>query len=94
MRSRFTAYFLGDEDYLLQTWHSSTRPASLNLKQDTHIKWIRLKVEHGERGGEQDDEGVVAFTAFYKNNGKAEKLHETSRFVREHGKWVYLDAGS
>ena len=94
MRSRYTAYSLGNEDYLLQTWHSSTRPESLNLTRDTHIKWVRLKVEHTEQGSEQDNEGIVVFTALYKNNGKAEKLHETSRFVRENGKWVYLDAKS
>lgn len=92
MRSRYTAYCLGNEAYLLQTWHSSTRPGHLNLQQDSRIKWIRLKVERTEQGGEQDQEGIVAFTAVYKNNGKAEKLHETSRFVRENGNWVYLDA--
>lgn len=90
MRSRFTAYTLGDEDYLLKTWHRSTRPAPHDLR-DNPQQWLRLKILHTELGQPGDDEGVVEFVAIFKVNGRAERLHERSRFCRENGSWRYLD---
>jgi len=90
MRSRYTAYTLGDEAYLLKTWHSSTRPAQLALG-DSPQQWLRLKLLHAELGQPGDDEGVVEFVAIYKVNGRAERLHERSRFSIEKGVWRYLD---
>lgn len=92
MRSRYTAYVQHQEDYLLQTWHSSTRPQHLSLDQPPVIKWLGLKILRTEAGTEHDETGLVEFVARYKLNGKAERLHETSLFVREHGTWVYLQA--
>ena len=89
MRSRYTAYVMMREDYLLATWHSSTRPASLGLAGETPTKWLGLEVK---RTGQQDaDHATVEFVARYKVNGRAGRLHETSRFVREQGRWYYLD---
>lgn len=91
MRSRYAAYALGLERYLLDTWHPSTRPAALALDQPPAPKWIGLQVlDANERG----DEGVVEFVARYKVGGKAERLRERSRFVREGGRWLYLDGDS
>jgi len=90
MRSRYTAYTLGDEAYLLETWHSSTRPERLDLS-DNPQQWLRLKIIHTELGEPGDDEGVVEFLAVYKVNGRAERLQERSRFCRENGAWRYLD---
>ena len=89
MRSRFSAFALGDAAYLLRSWHRSTRPAELEL--DDGLRWYRLDIERTERGGPFDREGVVAFTAYYK---RAERgtMHETSRFVREGRDWFYVDA--
>lgn len=90
MRSRYAAYVLGLNDYLLYTWHSSTRPASLHDKAGAQpLKWLGLKVVRHEASG--SDRAIVEFIARYKVNGKAEKLHENSRFVREHGQWLYVD---
>lgn len=91
MRSRYTAFTRKDEAYLLQSWHSSTRPLALDLEQQAAVKWLGLKIIHTEAGGESDDSGVVEFIARYKVNGKAERLHETSRFVKETGRWFYLE---
>lgn len=92
MRSRYTAYTLGLEDYLLRTWHPSTRPTILNLEQDQPIKWLGLKiVRHGALTDANDEEAEVEFIARYKVQGKAEKLHELSRFIRQTGHWLYLD---
>ncbi len=85
MRSRYVAYCLDDEQYLLATWHASTRPAS--VKTDAKIKWIRLKVIDTDIQQNQ-----VEFVATYRLNGKAHKLKERSRFVVEEGTWFYLDA--
>lgn len=91
MRSRYSAYVTGNEDYLLATWHESTRPKVLGLEQDKLTKWVGLSIKTTQQGRQQDQEGVVEFVARYKVNGKAERLHETSRFVKEQGKWFYLD---
>ncbi|MCG6974841.1 MAG: SEC-C domain-containing protein [Acidiferrobacterales bacterium] len=91
MRSRYCAYALGDEAYLLRTWHPSTRPQSLGLGQEATPQWIGLKLIAALGGNEKDADGSVEFVARYKVNGKAHRLHEVSRFVKEQGEWFYLD---
>jgi len=91
MRSRYTAYTLQDESYLLKTWHQSTRPEALHLAQEKSVKWLGLKVMDTNAGTENDTKGEVEFVARYKLGGKAEKIHEHSRFVREGGEWFYVD---
>jgi SEC-C motif-containing protein len=90
MRSRYSAYVLGNEPYLLRTWHASTRPASLALAS-APVKWLGLEVVRTAAGGRHDREGVVEFVARYKPHGRAERLHEVSRFVCEDGQWFYVD---
>jgi len=89
MRSRYTAYTLLREDYLLATWHPSTRPPSLGLAEEATTKWRDLKVLRHE----QQDAGhaIVEFVARYKVNGRAHRLHEISSFVREEERWFYVD---
>lgn len=91
MRSRYCAFVLGREAYLLNTWHFSTRPASLNLDTAAPVQWLGLQVFGTSRGARSDTDGVVEFVARYKVNGRAERLHEVSRFVREQGQWFYVD---
>jgi len=89
MRSRYSAYARGREDYLLATWHRSTRPASLALASEPRSKWVGLEVKRNEQSG--SDQAVVEFVARYKVGGRAHRLHEVSRFVREEGQWFYVD---
>ncbi len=89
MRSRYTAYTQLAEDYLLATWHPSTRPASLGLAGDVPTKWLGLEVKRHEQ--QDADHAIVEFVARYKVNGRAQRLHEVSRFVREEGRWFYVD---
>lgn len=89
MRSRYTAYTLGREDYLLATWCYRTRPASLELSNGPHSKWLGLEVRRYEQL--DSDHAVVEFVARYKVNGRAHRLHEISRFVRETGQWFYVN---
>lgn len=89
MRSRFSAFALGDAAYLLRSWHASTRPESLEL--DAGLRWYRLDIERTERGGPFDLEGVVEFSAYYKGDERGVQ-HEASRFVRDGADWFYLDA--
>ncbi|MEH1169043.1 YchJ family protein [Micromonospora sp. CPCC 205539] len=89
MRSRFSAFALGDTDHLLRSWASSTRPPSLDL--DAGQRWTRLEIVETERGGLLDNAGTVTFHAHYRNAGRPGTLTERSRFVREDGHWVYLD---
>lgn len=88
MRSRYSAYVLKLEPYLLATWHPSTRPASLDLAAD-NAKWIALEVKM--HSPQDDGHATVEFVARYKIGGRAQRLHEVSRFVFEEGRWFYVD---
>lgn len=88
MRSRYSAYVLGLQNYLLQSWHVSTRPSNVGLDEPT--KWLGLQVLRHELL--DDSHAVVEFVARYKVNGRAFRLHEVSRFVLEQGHWFYVDA--
>ena len=90
MRSRFSAYAIGDAEYLRETWHPSTRPASLEL--DPGIRWYRLDILGVKRGGLLDTEGTVEFRAFNRTDAGAGEQHELSRFTRVGGRWLYVDA--
>lgn len=88
MRSRYSAYVLGLEPYLIATWHPSTRPARLGLDSDSNTKWLGLDVRH--HANIDENTATVEFVARYKVGGRAARLHETSRFVREDGRWFYI----
>lgn len=88
MRSRYTAYTLGREDYLLATWCHRTRPASLKLANEPRSKWLGLEVRRHEQI--DSNHAMVEFVARYKVGGRAHRLHEISHFVRETGQWFYV----
>lgn len=87
MRSRYTAFVRGDEAHLLATWHASQRPASLDL--DDGVKWLGLEVKRHTPIDSTHAE--VEFVARSRVQGRGQRLHERSRFVREHGHWFYVD---
>ncbi len=91
MRSRYSAFVLGDVPYLLSTWHSSQRPAELTL--ETGGKWLGLEIKQHLVTG--TDTAEVDFVARFRVGGKAVRQHERSRFVREkfHDgvRWFYVD---
>ena len=87
MRSRYSAYVRGRSDYLLATWHPSTRPATLDF--DAGARWLGLDVRGHRPTGPEHAE--VEFVARYRVGGRAVRLHERSRFVREAGRWYYVD---
>lgn len=97
MRSRYSAYALAQGrgtaapallEYLMNTWHPSTAPAELELGP---MNWTGLEVLHRQESG---DAAVVEFVAHHKVNGRAARLHEVSRFVREAGAWLYVDGAT
>ena len=90
MRSRFSAFAVGDAEYLLRTWHPSTVPDSLEL--DPARRWTRLDILATDRGSMLDGEGIVEFRAWFRSPDGAGDQHESSRFVREGRRWYYLDA--
>ncbi|HEU5144158.1 MAG TPA: YchJ family protein [Dermatophilaceae bacterium] len=89
MRSRYTAYAVGDVEHLLRTWHPRTRPVALDL--DDGPRWTGLVVEHASGGGPGDTEGTVEFRARWSGPGGSGELHEVSRFERRGGRWLYVD---
>jgi len=91
MRSRYSAYVLQREDYLLASWHAETRPASLRLAaQQPPPTWLGLDIRDEHLIDAQH--ATVEFIARYRlGGGRAQRQHEVSRFVREHGHWYYVD---
>lgn len=97
MRSRYSAFALGLDAYLLASWHPSTRPRSLELDPD--VEWRRLLVESTERGGPFDREGFVVFTAIGRTPDGRFEQRERSRFLRDRDgldatapeRWRYVD---
>jgi SEC-C motif domain protein len=88
MRSRYAAFAAQDEAWLLATWHASTRPASVPFEPDT--RWLGLEVR--AHRVIDDSHAEVEFVARCRHGGgKAVRLHERSRFVKEGGRWYYLD---
>jgi SEC-C motif domain protein len=88
MRSRYVAYALCHSVYLLTTWHSTTRPKELDISEENNPKWMRLNIKKHSVDGE---DARVEFIATYKINGRAHRLHENSRFIKENGCWYYVD---
>jgi SEC-C motif-containing protein len=93
MRSRFSAFAVGDATYLLATWHPTTRPASLEL--DPGLEWRRLEILDTTAGAAHDDEGTVEFVAhFWDAAGRRRgQQQEDSAFVRDDGQWFYVGVG-
>lgn len=93
MRSRFSAFALGDEAHLLRTWHPGTRPSSVDLDPD--LRWHRLDINGATGGGPFEEWGTVDFTAHYRprsgTQGPKGAQRENSRFRRVDGRWLYLD---
>ena len=87
MRSRYSAYVLALEPYLLATWHESTRPPAISF--EAGVKWLGLNVKSAS---ENADSAEVEFVARYRvGGGSAVRMQERSRFVRENGRWFYVD---
>jgi SEC-C motif-containing protein len=89
MRSRYSAFVLDVRAYLLESWHASQRPASIEAPEPG-LRWLGLSVQASGMWG--PDEGWVRFAARSKLGGRAHRLEETSRFVREAGRWFYVEA--
>lgn len=88
MRSRYSAFAVGDAGYLLRTWHPAGRPKTLSL--DPELQWTRLAVLETHDGGLFDTAGTVQFRAVYTQHGQRGVLAETSKFIRHDGHWTYL----
>lgn len=89
MRSRYVAYVMGLEDYLLATWHPATRPAALDLAAPPRPQWLGLTVK--AHVPLDTAHATVEFVARYRTGGRAFRLHEHSRFERIGGRWFYVD---
>jgi SEC-C motif-containing protein len=92
MRSRYSAFVVGDVEYLLATWHPATRPEELTL--DPGLRWTGLEIVSATGGGPDDKRGTVSFVAHYQHqdqpDGTAGEHRENSSFRRQEGRWVYV----
>ncbi|MFI8519724.1 YchJ family protein [Streptomyces sp. NPDC085481] len=89
MRSRYSAFVVRDEPYLLRTWAPETRPADVDF--DPALRWAGLEIEETGDGTAFHQHGTVTFRARFTQRGGAGELHERSRFARHEGAWVYVD---
>jgi SEC-C motif domain protein len=90
MRSRFTAYAMGNITYIQATWDADMPPEKITSPEE-NIVWQRLEIIDTKKGGVSDNKGIVEFKAFYLNNGEEYLLHEVSRFAKTNGRWFYID---
>ena len=94
MRSRYTAFTIGNGDYLMKSHHPLTRRPDQKdsiVKWANSVDWIRLEIIDVNRGGAFDYEGTVEFKAHFKEKGKIQFLHEKSVFKKEYGTWLYYE---
>ncbi|MFG3497430.1 YchJ family protein [Streptomyces sp. NPDC047928] len=89
MRSRYSAFVVRDEPYLLRTWAPSTRPRTVDFDPD--MRWTGLEIEDTTDGTLFHTSGTVTFVARYTHRGEPGALHERSRFEKSYGVWVYVD---
>lgn len=89
MRSRFTAFALGDADYLFRTWHPRTRPA--DTQSDAEVVWTSLDILDTVDGGAGDTTGIVEFAAHFRENGRPGTMRERSSFAVRADRWFYVD---
>jgi SEC-C motif-containing protein len=88
MRSRYSAFVMRNEPYLLATWHESKRPQAVEL--DPNLKWLGMKIVDSDATDATTAE--VEFIARYRfGGGSAARLHERSRFVKEGDRWYYVE---
>lgn len=90
MRSRYTAFALGNHDHLFRTWHPATRPTEVSA--DPSAEWLGLTIHETEAGQASDESGVVEFTARYIAAGRGDSQHEVSLFRKRAGRWMYVAA--
>ena len=90
MRSRFTAYVMQNETYLLETWEAGRRPKEINFSKEVE-EWTKLEILNTKKGRDKDSKGIVEFKAYYTQDGEAYVMNEISRFTKSSGRWLYLD---
>ncbi len=94
MRSRYSAYVLNNDKYLASTWHPSMRSPDISDDDQQKPDWLGLEIVNTVAGKPDDTEGTVEFIARFKIDNQAGRLHEKSQFIKEEGRWYYLDGES
>jgi SEC-C motif domain protein len=89
MRSRYSAFVTLQSQYLLESWHVSTRPSRVRF--DEKSQWLGLEIKKAGAAVVKENEDEVEFVARFRIDGKAIRLHERSRFIKEDGRWFYID---
>lgn len=90
MRARFTAYARRNVDFLESTWVKEKCPEKIDFSKE-NAAWIRLEIIQIKKGKLKDQKGLVEFKAYFLTDGEEFALHEISRFIKQNGRWFYLD---
>ncbi|MBC7656473.1 MAG: hypothetical protein H7147_04775, partial [Frankiaceae bacterium] len=92
MRARYGAFVLGLTDFLLASWHPDTRPETLELPGSEQLRWLGLDIRSKQLGASGKRARVEFIARYRENGGPVQTRHEISRFVREDGRWYYVDS--
>lgn len=92
MRSRYSAFVLRLPDYLLASWHPDTRPETLELADTDQLRWLGLDIRSKQLGASGLRARVEFIARYRESGGPVQMRHEISRFVREDGRWYYVDS--
>ncbi|OIQ28559.1 MAG: hypothetical protein BM564_09175 [Bacteroidetes bacterium MedPE-SWsnd-G2] len=95
MRSRYTAFTKANIEFLMLSWHKSTRPIKDKKEIEQWAKsvsWIKLEVLSSKLNANNSKIGYVEFKAFYYENGAVQTIEEHSKFTFENDQWYYLNA--
>lgn len=90
MRSRFTAFAMCNETYILDTWDSAHRPPKVKFPEPA-VTWTHLEILARKKGESKDTKGMVEFKAYYQLNNEEYVVNEISRFRKQQERWYYLD---
>ncbi len=95
MRARYSAYALGEIDFIMDTHEVDPKEAEESRRATEDwargSEWQGLEIIKTSRGGEEDDNGTVEFKAHYMVDRARYTHHEVSRFERKNGKWIFTE---
>ena len=93
MRSRYAAYVVHNYDHLERSLSAEQRKdysAEEAKRWAESSQWLGLTVLRTEKGGPDDEHGLVEVSARFHTEGKDHEHVETAIFGREEGNWVYV----
>lgn len=94
MKSRYAAYVKGAIDYIVATCARNEEDGidvEATRRWSRNSTWLGLSIHRSEKGGADDAEGLVEFSARYILDGLREEHREIAHFEKREGDWTYVE---